>query len=69
MVRNQMGKHNRSVMVAVYGTPCAIPSRKQQITVTATRGWMKLHNWKLQNLCCVHTLHDSIFGVIKIQGV
>jgi hypothetical protein len=27
MVRTQMGSHNRSVMVVVYGTPCAIPPR------------------------------------------
>jgi hypothetical protein len=27
MIRTHMGKHNRSVMVAVYGTPCAVPSR------------------------------------------
>jgi hypothetical protein len=25
MIRTQMGKHNRSEMVAVLGTPCAIP--------------------------------------------
>jgi hypothetical protein len=25
-----MGKHNRSVMVAVHGTPCAIPSRNSK---------------------------------------
>jgi hypothetical protein len=29
MIRTQMRKHNRSVMVAVYGMPCAIPSHKQ----------------------------------------
>jgi hypothetical protein len=29
MIRTQMGKHNRSVMVAVYGTPCVIPPCKQ----------------------------------------
>jgi hypothetical protein len=28
MIRAQMGKHNRSVMVAVYGTPCATRPRK-----------------------------------------
>jgi hypothetical protein len=27
MNRTQMGMHNRSGMVTVYGTPCAIPSR------------------------------------------
>jgi hypothetical protein len=27
IVRTQMGKHNRPDMVAVYGTPCAIPPR------------------------------------------
>jgi hypothetical protein len=27
--RTQMGKHNGSVMVAVYGTPCSIPPHKQ----------------------------------------
>jgi hypothetical protein len=27
MIRTQMGKNNRSVMVAMYGTPCAIPPR------------------------------------------
>jgi hypothetical protein len=34
MIRTQMGKHNRSVMVAVYGTPCVIPpgnSNSEQI--------------------------------------
>jgi hypothetical protein len=30
MIRTQMGKHCRSIIVAVYGTPCAIPPRKQQ---------------------------------------
>jgi hypothetical protein len=25
MISTQMGMHNRSVMVAVYGSPCAIP--------------------------------------------
>jgi hypothetical protein len=25
MIRTQMGKHNRLIMVAVYGTPSAIP--------------------------------------------
>jgi hypothetical protein len=29
MIRTQIGKHNISVIVAVYGTPCAIPRRKQ----------------------------------------
>jgi hypothetical protein len=29
IIISQMRKHNRSVMVAVYGTPCAIPPRKQ----------------------------------------
>jgi hypothetical protein len=29
MVRTYMWKHDRSVMVAVYGTPCAMPHRKQ----------------------------------------
>jgi hypothetical protein len=29
MIRTHMGKYSRSVMVAVYGTPCAIPPRKQ----------------------------------------
>jgi hypothetical protein len=29
MIRTQMGMHNRSVMVAVYGMPCVIPSCKQ----------------------------------------
>jgi hypothetical protein len=28
MIVTQVGKHNRSVMVAVYGTPCVIPPRK-----------------------------------------
>jgi hypothetical protein len=28
MIRTQMGKHNKSAMVAVHGTPCAMP-RKQ----------------------------------------
>jgi len=28
MIRTQMGKHKISVMVAVHGTPCAIPPRK-----------------------------------------
>jgi hypothetical protein len=28
-IRTQMGKHNRSVMVAMYGMPCAIPPHKQ----------------------------------------
>jgi hypothetical protein len=27
MIRNQMETHNRSEIVAVLGTPCAIPSR------------------------------------------
>jgi hypothetical protein len=27
MIRPQMGKHNRSEMIAVHGTPCAIPPR------------------------------------------
>jgi hypothetical protein len=30
LIRFHMGKHYRSVMVAVYGTPCAIPPSKQQ---------------------------------------
>jgi hypothetical protein len=30
MIRTQMGKRNRVVMVTVYGTPCAIPPHKQQ---------------------------------------
>jgi len=30
MIGTQMGKHNRSVMVAVYGAPCVIPLLKQQ---------------------------------------
>jgi hypothetical protein len=25
IIRTQMGKHNRSVMVTVYGVPCAVP--------------------------------------------
>jgi hypothetical protein len=29
IIRTQMGKDNRSVMVAVYGTPLAIPPLKQ----------------------------------------
>jgi hypothetical protein len=29
IIRTQMGKHNRSVMVAVFGTPREIPPRKQ----------------------------------------
>jgi hypothetical protein len=29
VIRTQVGKHNRSVMVAVYGTPCAIPPHTQ----------------------------------------
>jgi hypothetical protein len=29
MMRTLMGTHNRSVMIAVYGTPCAIPPREQ----------------------------------------
>jgi hypothetical protein len=29
MIRTQMGKHNRSVMVAVYGAPRATPPSKQ----------------------------------------
>jgi hypothetical protein len=29
MIRTQMGKLSRSVIVAVYGTPCAIPPSKQ----------------------------------------
>jgi hypothetical protein len=29
MIRNQMRKQNRSVTVAMYGTPCTIPPRKQ----------------------------------------
>jgi hypothetical protein len=39
MIRTQIGKHNRPVMVAVYGTPCAIPPPKrlqQQQTFTST---------------------------------
>jgi hypothetical protein len=28
-IRIQMGKHNRSVMIAGYGTPCVIPLHKQ----------------------------------------
>jgi hypothetical protein len=28
VIRTHMGKHNGSVMVAVYGTVCAIPPRK-----------------------------------------
>jgi hypothetical protein len=28
MIRTQMGKHNRSEMITVYGAPCAIPSCK-----------------------------------------
>jgi hypothetical protein len=28
MIRPHMGKRNRSVMVAVHGTPCAIPRHK-----------------------------------------
>jgi hypothetical protein len=27
IIRTQVGKHNRSDMIAVYGTPCALPSR------------------------------------------
>jgi hypothetical protein len=30
MIRTQIGKHDTSVMIAVYGTPCAIQSLKQQ---------------------------------------
>jgi hypothetical protein len=33
VIRTQMGKHNRIVMVAVYGTPCAIQPRKQKSTI------------------------------------
>jgi len=29
MIRTQMGKHNRSDMIAVYRMPCAIPPSKQ----------------------------------------
>jgi hypothetical protein len=29
MIITQMGKHDRSVTVAEYRTPCAIPPRKQ----------------------------------------
>jgi hypothetical protein len=29
MIRTQMGNHNRSVMVAVYGMPCSIPPCKK----------------------------------------
>jgi hypothetical protein len=29
MIRTKIGKHNRSVIVAVYGTPCTILPRKQ----------------------------------------
>jgi len=28
MIRTQVGKHNISVMVAVYGTPSVMPPRK-----------------------------------------
>jgi hypothetical protein len=31
MIRTQMGKHSSSAMVAVYGTPCAIPPRNSDI--------------------------------------
>jgi hypothetical protein len=33
MIKTQMWKHNRSVIVAVYGTPCAIPSRKSNVNM------------------------------------
>jgi hypothetical protein len=36
MIRNQMGKHNKSAMVAVYRTLCAIPPQKS-VTVTTHR--------------------------------
>jgi hypothetical protein len=29
MIRTKMGKHNKLVMVAVHGTPCVIPPRKE----------------------------------------
>jgi hypothetical protein len=34
MIRSHMGKNNRSVMVAVCGTPCAIPSRNNSLQDT-----------------------------------
>jgi hypothetical protein len=33
MIKTLMGKHNGSVMVAVYGTPWAIPPRKQTVNL------------------------------------
>jgi hypothetical protein len=30
MIRTQKGKQNRSLMVAMYGTSCTIPPRKQK---------------------------------------
>jgi hypothetical protein len=36
MIGNQMGKHTRTDMVAVYGTPYAIPHRKSDILFQST---------------------------------
>jgi hypothetical protein len=35
-IRNQMGVQNRSEMVAVHGTPCAILTRKSNINFIVT---------------------------------
>jgi hypothetical protein len=36
MIGNQMGKHTRTDMVAVYGTPYAIPHRKSDLLFQST---------------------------------
>jgi hypothetical protein len=42
MIRAQMGKHNRSVIVAVYRTPCAIPPRNNKQNIMTKYGWMEV---------------------------
>jgi hypothetical protein len=49
MTRTQMGKHNKSLMVAVYGTPCAIPLH-EQVTVTTNN-----QDYIMAAVCCFLT--------------
>jgi hypothetical protein len=41
MNRARMGKHNRSVIVAVYGTPCGIPPRNNNSNNCGLTSWFR----------------------------
>jgi hypothetical protein len=79
MIRTKMRKYNSSVMVAVYGTPCAIPPRNIKSTNRRVHGVVKMlsfyapvlysrdpHiNLKVSQTSCIYvaTRHND-FGVL-----